>query len=182
MGQRLNIEIKINSKVRANAYYHWSGYTESAKELAKNILKEAQRYNVKENPTVYAIKLLEVTKAGLTNTEIKIAKEKYPEVEFAKATDRNSGLIAISDKGIKETRTWEEARVTLDFDKQIVKFNVWFKETLNEYIKWHEEKPEFTTSTNPLYMTFDYFLSDFCERNTQGYEFLYKNFVYSSIY
>lgn len=28
MGQRLNIEIHENGKCLANAYYHWSGYTE----------------------------------------------------------------------------------------------------------------------------------------------------------
>lgn len=182
MGQRLNIEIKINGKVQANAYYHWSGYTESAKKLAKDILKEAQRYNLKENPTVSAIKLLEVTRAGLTGTEMKIAKEKYPEIEFANAIDRNDGLIAISDEGIKDTRTWEEGRVTLDFDKQIVKFNVWSVETLDEYVEWYEKQPEFTCSASPLYMTFDYFLSDFCGRNTEGYSFIYKNLVYLAIY
>ena len=33
MGQRLNIEIKKDSKVLANAYYHWSAYTSSALQM-----------------------------------------------------------------------------------------------------------------------------------------------------
>ena len=44
MGQRLNIQIEMDipesseSKVLANAYYHWSGYTSSAYELVKLIV------------------------------------------------------------------------------------------------------------------------------------------------
>ena len=43
MGQRLNIQIEMDipesseSKVLANAYYHWSGYTSSAYELVRMI-------------------------------------------------------------------------------------------------------------------------------------------------
>ena len=33
MGQRLNIEIKKDSKVLANSYYHWSAYTSSALQM-----------------------------------------------------------------------------------------------------------------------------------------------------
>ena len=182
MGQRLNIEIKINGKVQANAYYHWSAYTEPAKKLAEKILEEVHRYDIKENPQVSAIKLLETTRAGLTTEERKIANEKYPKTNFAECYGRNGGLIAISDEGIKETRTWEEHRITLDFDKQIVKFNVWSITTLDEYVEWNEKQPEFTTSSSPLYMTFDYFLDRFCRRNTEGYDFIYKKLVYSSIY
>ena len=44
MGQRLNIQIEANdtntneTKVLANCYYHWSGYTSSAMELVKEIV------------------------------------------------------------------------------------------------------------------------------------------------
>lgn len=33
MGQSLNIEIWNNGEVLANAYYHWSAYTESAAKI-----------------------------------------------------------------------------------------------------------------------------------------------------
>ena len=37
MGQRLVIEIKEGDTVLANAYYHWSGYTETSLILEINL-------------------------------------------------------------------------------------------------------------------------------------------------
>ena len=45
MGQRLNVEIWNNGEVLANAYYHWSAYTESA----AHIVDKALNY-IKNNP------------------------------------------------------------------------------------------------------------------------------------
>lgn len=39
MGQRLNIEIVKDKKVLANCYYHWSGYSNSAVNLAIQIIE-----------------------------------------------------------------------------------------------------------------------------------------------
>ena len=68
MGQRLNIEIKENGTTLANAYYHWSAYTDSSLELTEHILKNIDSVE-HENSTVKAIKLLETTGAGLTEQE-----------------------------------------------------------------------------------------------------------------
>jgi len=40
MGQRLNIEIISNGKCLANAYYHWSAYSDSAIDLAIKIVRK----------------------------------------------------------------------------------------------------------------------------------------------
>ena len=125
MGQRLNIQIEMDipdnseSKVLANAYYHWSGYTSSAYELVKMI---ADSDYWKDECTIMgpvekAIRMLEATGAGLTEDEF---TDTYPESKYNKATSRDNGLIGISEKGIQETQYWEEARVTFNLSTKMV--------------------------------------------------------------
>lgn len=123
MGQRLNIQIEMDipdsseSKVLANAYYHWSGYTSSAYELVKLIVDSGTYSLDILDPVEKAIRMLEVTGAGLTKDEF---TEAYPESKYKLSTNRNDGLIAISEKGMLETQNWEEARVTINLTTKMV--------------------------------------------------------------
>ena len=117
MGQRLNIQIEATdtdtneTKVLANCYYHWSGYTSSAMELVYEMVSSGI-YNLDiSDPVEKAIRLLEETGAGLAKDEL---TDTYNETKYKISTHRNNGLIAISEKGIKETMTWEESRVTIN--------------------------------------------------------------------
>lgn len=125
MGQRLNLQIEMDipdsseSKVLANAYYHWSGYTSSAYELVK-LIADSEYWNDNctiMDPVEKAIRLLEATGAGLTKDEF---TEAYPESIYKKASNRNEGLIAISEEGIKDTQKYEEARVTINLSTKMV--------------------------------------------------------------
>ena len=149
MGQRLNIQIEMDipnsseSKVLANAYYHWSGYTSSAYELVKKIA-DSNYWNEEcklADPVAQAINLLEVTGAGLTKDEF---TDKYPESIYKLSTDRNDGLIAISEKGITETQNWEEARVTINLSTNMVDMGgVYYLDEVDE------EEEEETTEDIP---------------------------------
>ena len=125
MGQRLNIQIEMDipdsseSKVLANAYYHWSGYTSSAYELVK-MIADSEYWNDNctiMDPVEKAIRILEVTGAGLTKDEF---TEAYPESKYKLFTNINDGLIAISEEGMLETQNWEEARVTINLTTKMV--------------------------------------------------------------
>ena len=117
MGQRLNIQIEANdidtneTKVLANCYYHWSGYTSSAMELVNEIVDSGIYHLDILDPVEKAIRLLEATGAGLTEDEL---TDTYNTPKYNLATSRNDGLIAISEKGIKGTVAWEESRVTIN--------------------------------------------------------------------
>ena len=138
MGQRLNIEIVENGVCLANAYYHWSAYTSSAFELAKQIIQAIPK--VKEKPPVMrAIRLLEVTGAKLMGEEIEFAKDRLLGDDFVKATDRNDGLITISENGIYETRQWQEGSVYIYLDENRMKFDVLHRTDFFEYRR-DEEK------------------------------------------
>ena len=126
MGQRLNIEIRKENKVLANAYYHWSGYTSSSLELTSEILDNIDNVNF-DNDVVKAIKLLEFTGAGLTVEELNCLSENIRDIEFKKATHRNIGLIAISEEEIKNTQYYEEARIEIHLDTKKVKLDIFFE-------------------------------------------------------
>lgn len=141
MGQRLNIEITDNGNVLANAYYHWSGYTDSAIYLTSEIIKQMKFTQFIQDKGVKAIALLEHTGAGMNEEEMKKAKELYNR-PFNPASDRNGGLISVSPEGIEDTRRWEEARVTIDLTAERVDFEAIVRMSEEEYVDEWEGKLE----------------------------------------
>ena len=144
MGQRLNIEIRKEDKVLANAYYHWSGYTSSSLELTSEILKNIDNVNF-DNDVVKAVKLLELTGAGLVADEFNHLNEDIKEIVFKKATDRNNGLIAISEKSISNKQYWEEARVEIHLDTKNIKLKLYWDVAEDDYED--SDMPEFYEAT-----------------------------------
>jgi len=50
-------------------------------------------------------------------------------------------LYGITEKDIKETRDWEEGRLTIDIEKQTIDFDVLHKYTTEQFEKdYHEEE------------------------------------------
>ena len=129
MGQRLNLEIHKNGEVLANAYYHWSGYTSSALHLTEKILSNISVIK-HEDDTILAIKLLELTEAKITRSELEFLKTLNPSIDttqFDIATNRNDGLIAISEEGVNNTRYWEEARVEIDIGTEMIHMQLYYE-------------------------------------------------------
>ena len=181
MGQRLNIEIVGGCESLANSYYHWSAYTSGAKYLTRMIVLYLQKSRT-TNPIKKAIRCLEKTGAGLTAFELKEAKKLYPKTKFKKAIDRNDGLIAITKENMKETRDWEEGRVTIDIYSQKIYFDVFWIDNVEDY----KEERELNNISNikvlkndPCIITFEDFL-----KNYEGYAIdcvIYDNKVYQPI-
>ena len=130
MGQRLNIQFEDNTGVLANAYYHWSGYTSSAMLLTNQIISSDLIDDTSISNKVKAVKLLELTGAGLTKYEF---NDDFPSHLYKESKDRTNGLIAISKEGIEETQNWEEARVTIDLDTHNINFRVYWDVNIEEY-------------------------------------------------
>ena len=140
MGQRLNIEIWNNGKVLANAYYHWSAYSKSAAELAREIIYCIPDAKA-DNDILKAIKLLEKTGAKMTEAEVERAKEieELTDVLFDTNADRNDGLISVTEEGINETRNWQEGALYIYLDEERIKFDVIYK---NKRWEWEKEQKE----------------------------------------
>ena len=137
MGQRLNLEIKRDGELLANAYYHWSGYTSSALELIEQVLIAIP--TVKEqHPVLEAVRLLEATNAGMNAGEKDYATktiEGFDANQFQDPIHRNEGLISISPKGIECTQYWEEARAELDLETKTIAFDVCYYMDRDHYLK-----------------------------------------------
>ena len=136
MGQRLNIQIEANNtdtnetKVLANCYYHWSGYTSSAMDLVNEIV-DSGIYNLDIlDPVEKAIRLLEATGAGLAKNEL---TDTYNTPKYKVSTDRNIRLIAVSEKGINETIKWEESRVTINLTTGSIDMSDMFYDVTDEF-------------------------------------------------
>lgn len=154
MGQRLNIEIrrKKDNKILANSYYHWSAYTYSSLKLANEIIENIYDIirNDKTSDEIKAIQLLQTTGAGLLEDEYNLLKEEDKKY-CSLATDRNLGLISFTEKGIENTRNWEEGRLTInvDFDnkeydfvgdKNRVDFEVYLPTSREEIEEYYREE------------------------------------------
>lgn len=159
MGQRLNIEIIKDGETLANAYYHWSAYTSTALNLTERIIDFINE-NPKESESdiAYAILVLQSTGALLTAEEIATLNDDLKEnksIIKSENVNRNSGLIAISEKGIEDTRKWEEGRIEIDLDQKKIHFDVYWsylKETfMEDYEKTEEEYKELPLIDFDLY-------------------------------
>lgn len=118
MGQRLSLVINHDAVPIANAYYHWSAYTRAALDL----LHQAMEYASKHpglNPDQLAVLSLMETGAKPTQGELTaIAKIlDTAEEEFIIATNRNDGLLAVTEAGMEETETFAEGVAELDLDR-----------------------------------------------------------------
>lgn len=149
MGQRLNIEILKNDEILANSYYHWSGFSNSAVDLAVQIIsnfEHIKKYRVekyiKNQDLLFAIRLLEETGAGISNIDKarKLLEDNTNNLLIKKCDGRNEGIIGITKEDIEETRYWEEGRVSIDIEKQTVDFNVIDEYTTEELKKDCEEE------------------------------------------
>ena len=149
MGQRLNIQIEANdtdtneTKVLANCYYHWSGYTSSAMELVNEIV-DSGVYNLDIlDPVEKAIRLLEATGAGLAGDEL---TDTYYAPKYKVSSDRNKGLIAISEEGKKSTVKYEESRVTINLTTGSIDMSDMVYDVTDEF-----SKEELETKLKNLY-------------------------------
>lgn len=143
MGFRLNVEITANGKVLANAYYHWSGYTMTALEITQAVLDNLSQASYQDD-VINAVKLLETTEAALPEEEKDYLQKNVSgadKVSFKDAVNRNKGLIAVSQKGIDETRLWEDDRVTIDIQLQTINFQAVAQyDSKKEYVNARKEK------------------------------------------
>ena len=149
MGQRLNIEIVKNGDVLANCYYHWSGYSNCAINLALEIIVKfdyIKEYKlddpVKNIDLLFAIRLLEETGAGVTNIEETKEILGNELIKLNKCNNRNDGIIGIKKEDIENTRYWEEGRVTIDIEKETLDFDVIDEHTLQEILEDYEKNEE----------------------------------------
>ena len=143
MGQRLNIAVILGGETIFNCYFHWSGYTRSALNLAKSFMDEyahvhemldddVRQGRIKAMPNRKTMALTTALRAwvgsginekvGLTSKLFEgdglrdLLKEKAFDPNIVPLTvgrNRNDGLIGITWDGITSTECAEEYRVEI---------------------------------------------------------------------
>lgn len=145
MGQRLNIEMVANGKSLVNAYFHWSAYTDNALFILQKIIKTQEKIDILDETKNMpldkkAIYLLISIGAGITPEDVHL--NKYPDI-WIKATNRNEGLINISEEQKEDCRTLEEGRITIDIVEKTFDFDVFFRFSKEEAEEISETKLNF---------------------------------------
>ena len=124
MGQRLVTTIRYEGKDIAKMYYHWSAYSVSALREAREIIDFIpEEIDSERNLILNLIHFCEHNgggiDGGLDSSEWKYIQNMFPDEKFkADNIDRNCGLIAISENGMKEMEYWSEGDITIDLDER----------------------------------------------------------------
>lgn len=137
MGQRLVITIHAFNEDIATIYYHWSAYTTSALQEARDIIDNVDWFNAsnKDGLVLRITRYLESCGGGVDIDDRKVFEEKYPGEEFSNDADRSYGLIAISEDSMKRQEKWSEGDLTIDFDAEKVYNEVMFTYASDEEFK-----------------------------------------------
>lgn len=137
MGQRLVITVHAFNEDIATIYYHWSAYTTSALQEAKDIIDNVDWFNSsnKDELILRITKQLESRGGGVFVDDRKLFEEKYPDEKFDDDVSRNDGLIAISEETMKRMQYWSEGDMTIDFDTEKVYNDVLFTYESDEEFK-----------------------------------------------
>lgn len=118
MGQRLVITISKNGKRLANAYYHWSGYSESAVTITARIVSVYNAIPKSYTDLQRAVAMLVATEAGIDSASVS-----NKEIgTFPRCVSRNEGIISTTEEGMDESLAWAEATVNIELNDLFINF------------------------------------------------------------
>lgn len=139
MGQRLIVTIKNNNKDLAKIYYHWSAYSVSALQEARQIVDCIYNHEdeTEKELQLRLIRFCEENGGGIRGDEkeFEYIQAMFPNETFK--TDnysRNNGLIALSETGMDELQKWSEGDIEIIIDEDIIYNTVhWMYDDIEEY-------------------------------------------------
>ena len=126
MGQRLVITTTINGEEIAAIYYHWSGYSTSALQEAKELLETLSKIGFSKSMSKEEQQLAIIRAVEIGGGEVKVGDEServkamFPKETFTDEGSRNDGLIAITPEGIQDLKFWGEESLDIDFDNETI--------------------------------------------------------------
>lgn len=146
MGQRLVITVHAFDEDICSIYYHWSAYTTSALSEVRDLLgleedctdKKQLIHNIADHlmNSGGGMDELETDRIKEWDALLKICPEFNKEDYLKKQAnrDRSYGLMAITPEGMKELMSWAEGTAIIDFDEQLIHFDVFYTyENLKAY-------------------------------------------------
>lgn len=145
MGQRLVITVRKEREDVVKIYFHWSGFSVSALEETRSLLKEigTKEENIKKLQ-LNIIRACESMGAG--SEEFSYVCSLFPNVNFKGDPNRNFGLVALSERGMNEMQRWGEGNIVIDLD-----YNRIYNSVFCEYHSLEEYEVETDQRADEVY-------------------------------
>lgn len=145
MGQRLIMCVhdpEDSQKQVLNAYYHWGAYTSSALEIANSFIKTYDRIEKTGDFTIDCIRALERT-GGRVKSEDQDYIRSLGYEPLTEDLNRDSGLIALSEKEMTELENWSEGFCDVYFeDQRVVNGCCVYFDSLESCLDWYDVTKE----------------------------------------
>lgn len=160
MGQRLVITINQYGEDIAKLYYHWSAYSLSALQEARDVINVLyDDENKIKDLRLRLIRFCEQNGGGIRggegSDEWKYITQLYPNEIFKKENiSRNSGLIALSQDGMEDFQGWSEGDIYIELDEgRVINYVNCCYDNINEYNEnrssWDDDFEELTLDDVP---------------------------------
>ena len=159
MGQRLVITVVKDQREVASIYYHWSAYSTSALQEARELIDAMIDDTSDKDFRLKLIRFIESVggciDGGKDSKEFIEIQKMFPDETFKESGSRNNGLIALTDEGRESLKSWSEGDLTIDFDNDMVYNSVYNETTLEEYNDWREDDDKVTLEDIPERLDID---------------------------
>ena len=160
MGQRLVVTVNQYGEDIAKIYYHWSAYSLSALQEARDIINVLyDEENEIKDLKLRLIRFCEQNGGGIrggeNSDEWKYITKLYPNETFKKDNiSRNYGLIALSQDGMEDFQGWSEGDVYIELDEnRVINYVNCCYDSINEYNEnrssWDDDYKALTLNNVP---------------------------------
>ena len=139
MGQRLVITVRKEQKDIAKIYFHCSGYSVSALEETRSLLEDIDTNE--EDIKKLQLNIIRACESmgggidgGAGSEEFSYVCNMFPNVNFKEDPNRDFGLVALSENGMKEMQCWIDGNIVIDLDYNRIYNSVFYEyHSLEEY-------------------------------------------------
>ena len=151
MGQRLVITVKKEKEDIAKIYFHWSGYSDSALEETRSLLKDID--TKEENIKKLQLNIIRACESmgggidgGAGSEEFSYVCDMFPNVSFKEDPNRNYGLVALSENDMEKIQRWSNGNIVIDLD-----YNRIYNSVFHEYHSLEEYEAYTDKSADSVY-------------------------------
>ena len=121
---RLSLTVIKGKKKLANAYYNWSGFTETCADYAYNMTHYRRMLMYpKPSDMLFVMRMLSLTGAGMSPSTPIEERLQLLDINYPLTNGRNDGIIEITEKGMSMNDELANYHITINYDKRFVDFS-----------------------------------------------------------
>ena len=184
MGQRLIITVKKNDADLCKIYYHWSAYTESAVEQAKELIEYLnENKNIDTRLACLRFVYSQGGQVRENDDDFAYTRELFPDEPLNHDGHRNHGLISFTDFGMDALQGWGEGDLIIDLDsREIINDVVYTYATLTELneVLLDCGEPPITSEDDPRLFDVKYDITEFSFNDIDAVLDIIKNWSWQN--